>query len=265
MNTITGDISLSCGHCSSLFTFSVKEQELYKSRNFQNPKICMDCRALRKRDRLKKEEANDMNKMSTDDSCGDFSSAVIDLIKKKRRIQHGIDDDKVARNSKISRVENSYGMEKEVDPHKIETRLKQIQYGYNTVAYDNYVAQVPKTQRNQNYDEHPRTPDPYIKQSKRAFDGRVRKWRRELHRWDIKEGCEGEIGAESGSASINAPEKLSRSRILKEQQQQKISEEQISHDKVEIEVEEFGNDHAFFSKHTGSDQDDDCDEDEDIL
>ena len=89
----------------------------------------------------------------------------------------------------------------------------------HTVAYDNYIAQVPKTQRNQNFEEHPRTPDPYLKQSKRAFDGRLRKWRRELHRWDVKEGCEGEIGAEAGAAGKHAPEKLSRTKL---QQQHRL-------------------------------------------
>lgn len=32
--------------------------------------------------------------------------------------------------------------------------------------------------------EHPRTPDPYELQSKRAFDGRIKIWRKELHKWD---------------------------------------------------------------------------------
>ena len=81
---------------------------------------------------------------------------------------------------------------KETDQHKIEMRLKQVQYGYNTAAYDNYIGQVPKNQRSTQYDKHPRTPDPYMAQSKRSFDGRLRKWRRELHRWDPKEGALGE-------------------------------------------------------------------------
>lgn len=34
------------------------------------------------------------------------------------------------------------------------------------------------------YTEHPRTPDPYEVQSKRSFDGRIKAWRRELHKWD---------------------------------------------------------------------------------
>jgi len=32
---------------------------------------------------------------------------------------------------------------------------------------------------------HPRTPDPYEESSKRQFDGRVKAWRRELHKWDV--------------------------------------------------------------------------------
>jgi hypothetical protein len=34
---------------------------------------------------------------------------------------------------------------------------------------------------------HPRTPDPYDESSKRQFDGRVKAWRRELHKWDSME------------------------------------------------------------------------------
>lgn len=33
--------------------------------------------------------------------------------------------------------------------------------------------------------KHPRTPDPYEESSKRQFDGRVKAWRRDLHKWDV--------------------------------------------------------------------------------
>ncbi len=36
-------------------------------------------------------------------------------------------------------------------------------------------------------DVHPRTPDPTEEVSKRAFDGRIKAWRRELHKWDSAE------------------------------------------------------------------------------
>jgi hypothetical protein len=42
------------------------------------------------------------------------------------------------------------------------------------------------------YSEHPRTPDPYEKVPKRTFDGRVKAWRRLLHKWDIDHAKEGE-------------------------------------------------------------------------
>jgi hypothetical protein len=31
----------------------------------------------------------------------------------------------------------------ETDTHKLEMRLKQVQYGKNTIGYDNYTAAVP--------------------------------------------------------------------------------------------------------------------------
>jgi len=80
----------------------------------------------------------------------------------------------------------------ETDKHRLEQRLKQIQFGYNSAAYDRYISFVPKGKR-QGINEHPRTPDPYQEQSKRAFDGRMAKWRRDLHKWDIVDGAEGEI------------------------------------------------------------------------
>ena len=73
--------------------------------------------------------------------------------------------------------------DKETDQRKIEQRLKQVQYGYNTAGYDRYLQLVPKTLRG-DYNTHPRTPDAYLLQSKRQWDGRVQKWRRELHKWD---------------------------------------------------------------------------------
>jgi hypothetical protein len=73
--------------------------------------------------------------------------------------------------------------ELEKDPARIAARLKQVAFGKNTVGYDNYVAAVPREKRG-GYQEHPRTPDAYEAQSKRAFDGKVKAWRRGIHRWD---------------------------------------------------------------------------------
>ena len=74
----------------------------------------------------------------------------------------------------------------ETDTNRISQRQKQINYGKNTVGYDNYITLVPKSLRH-GYIEHPRTPNPYLKISKRGFDGIVKKWRRKLYDWDNKD------------------------------------------------------------------------------
>ena len=76
------------------------------------------------------------------------------------------------------------GSHVETDPTKIQSRLKQIQFGKNTIGYDNYIAAVPKKKRYLSGDKHPRTPDAYEMISKRGFDGKLKSWRRSLHRWD---------------------------------------------------------------------------------
>jgi hypothetical protein len=73
----------------------------------------------------------------------------------------------------------------EHDEARVQARMKQIGYGKNTVAYDNYLSLVPKNNR-RGYTEHPRTPNAKEKQSKRTFDGRIRAWRRKLHEWDTE-------------------------------------------------------------------------------
>eukprot|EP00981_Chlorochromonas_danica_P004529 scaffold912_cov187-Ochromonas_danica.AAC.7 len=69
------------------------------------------------------------------------------------------------------------------DPHKIEQRVKQIQFGKNTLGYDHYISAVPKEKRGHPA-IHPRTPNPYEDMPKRQFDGTVKAWRRSLHKWD---------------------------------------------------------------------------------
>ena len=71
---------------------------------------------------------------------------------------------------------------------RLQTRLRQVQYGYNTVGYVRYLQLVPREVRSRNQIGHPRTPDPYQIWSKRSYDGQVKKWRRLLHRYDIAGG-----------------------------------------------------------------------------
>eukprot|EP00037_Helgoeca_nana_P007091 m.64890 g.64890 ORF g.64890 m.64890 type:complete len:311 (-) comp17924_c0_seq2:180-1112(-) len=87
------------------------------------------------------------------------------------------------------------GVELETDPVRLAARQKKIDYGKNTTAYDAYLRAIPKHRRS---GSHPRTPDKYELSSKRRFDGRVKAWRIELHKWDPEEA-----EAEDGSADVN--------------------------------------------------------------
>ena len=70
---------------------------------------------------------------------------------------------------------------REEDARRLAQRQKQIDFGKNTRGYERYSALVPREKRR--FDD-PWTPDKTAPCSKRAFDGRIRKWRRELHKYD---------------------------------------------------------------------------------
>ena len=82
---------------------------------------------------------------------------------------------------------------------RLSQRRKQIDLGKRTTGYLRYIAAVPRRERQ---DGHPRTPQPGKSCSKRSWDGQVRKWRRELHKWDPEGQGKGEEegeGSELGS------------------------------------------------------------------
>lgn len=83
----------------------------------------------------------------------------------------------------------------EEDSHRIAQRQKQIDYGKNTLAYDTFVEAVPRENRTR---EHPATPPPRQRCSKRSFDGQVKKWRRMLHEFKEKHD-----GAKASSTRSN--------------------------------------------------------------
>lgn len=76
---------------------------------------------------------------------------------------------------------SSVPAEIETDPRKLRQRQKQIDYGKNTLGYEKYARDVPRSKRG---NEDPRTPDKYRVCSKRAFEGLLKVWRRRLHEWD---------------------------------------------------------------------------------
>jgi len=75
----------------------------------------------------------------------------------------------------------------ETDPHRLKQRQKQIDYGYRTIGYIKYTLEIAKDQR---LKEHPKTPRKSQTCSKRSWDGQVKKWRRELHKYDPEDSNE---------------------------------------------------------------------------
>ncbi|GLV35960.1 Stem-loop binding protein [Carabus blaptoides fortunei] len=72
-------------------------------------------------------------------------------------------------------------IEHETDKVILERRQKQIDYGKNTIGYDNYRKLVPIHNRTK---EHPKTPVKHLKYSRRGWDGLIRTWRQQLHEFD---------------------------------------------------------------------------------
>jgi hypothetical protein len=65
----------------------------------------------------------------------------------------------------------------ETDQYRVAQRQKQVDFGKNTLAYDHYVATVPRHLREP---KHPVTPLVSQKCSTRSFVGQVKRWRRML-------------------------------------------------------------------------------------
>jgi len=72
-------------------------------------------------------------------------------------------------------------VERITDPTRLAQRQKQVDYGKNTLAYERYAREVPRSERGKGC---PWTPDIGEPNSKRAFDGKLKAWRRDLHEWE---------------------------------------------------------------------------------
>ncbi|XP_063242414.1 uncharacterized protein LOC134542245 isoform X2 [Bacillus rossius redtenbacheri] len=101
--------------------------------------------------------------------------------KQRRNLTHRDSSSSGSSHGSLDTKKQRKPVEYEKDPVILARRQKQIDYGKNTVGYDNYLQQVPKQSRTR---QHPRTPPKYMKYSRRAWDGMVRIWRQQLHLWD---------------------------------------------------------------------------------
>lgn len=90
----------------------------------------------------------------------------------------------------------------ETDPHRIQQRQRQIDFGKNTIGYQRYLEKYPVKRKRPRH--LPSTPDVRKKCSKRAFAGQVRAWRRRLHEWDLPENGVGGTPMASGTTSRDA-------------------------------------------------------------
>lgn len=75
--------------------------------------------------------------------------------------------------------------ELESNPDVLKRRQKDVDFGKNTIGYQNYVQFVPRVNRTK---VDPQTPDKFIKFSRRSWDQQVKIWRQKLHAYDPNDG-----------------------------------------------------------------------------
>ncbi|GAX74534.1 hypothetical protein CEUSTIGMA_g1983.t1 [Chlamydomonas eustigma] len=108
---------------------------------------------------------------------------------------------------------HSPGIRSADDVHRQMQWQKQIDYGKNTLGYQNYLNLVPKELRKRG---DPVTPDASQDISKKRFDGQIRAWRRSLHEYDENSNAEESTQIKSSSDSTKKRERKDISLISSE-------------------------------------------------
>lgn len=76
-------------------------------------------------------------------------------------------------------------IEIETDMRVLNRRQKQIDFGKNTIGYQNYLDLTPKDKRTK---DDPTTPEKFSRVSRRSWDQQVKLWRIKLHSYDPNDG-----------------------------------------------------------------------------
>lgn len=104
-----------------------------------------------------------------------------------------------------------------VEAKRMNTRQKQIQKGYNTAGYDEYIRKVPKEKRKKIL-EHPSTPDHKADIPNRRWLGLVKAWRISLHQYDPKDLKSDLDSKVDGEKSVKKPDLKPKPQSVKDHQ-----------------------------------------------
>lgn len=80
--------------------------------------------------------------------------------------------------------------EMETQVEILKRRQKDVDYGKNTIGYQNYLDLVPKEKRTAG---QPTTPDKFQKIPRRSWDSLIKRWRIKLHAYDPNDGEDQEV------------------------------------------------------------------------
>ncbi|KAM8705277.1 hypothetical protein ACLKA7_009699 [Drosophila subpalustris] len=125
-------------------------------------------------------QSNENSRSNSPNSSASSANEEANNVRPKYPFKGHKEEKRVRHNSYTSSTSSSSSYT-EADPAILSRRQKQIDYGKNTAAYERYVEVVPMSERTR---DHPRTPNKFGKYSRRAFDGLVKIWRKQLHFYD---------------------------------------------------------------------------------